>query len=128
MKLQNIKNISRKIQGQALYTPGKYRNCDDLERFASGIDNLNLKEYIDENKLQLENMNLIEKEERVGAALVPEVIETKPDVITGGTIQDILTFIKNKLREISQELMAKIRELPQEALSSLKRVLPCSGY
>ena len=114
---ENVKNVSRKVSGTAIYLPSRFKRYDDVERFSSALQDLNLKEYIEENKLKLHDMNLIDKDPVLGGNL-----EINPEVIQAGTIPDILNFIKEKVREISPELFEKIKQLPQEALTSLKKV------
>ena len=48
--------------------------------------------------------------------------------IEGGTIDEIINFIKEKVSTIAPELFEKIKALPNEAMNPLKRTLNGSGY
>ena len=116
---KNIKDIARKMQGNSIYLPRKYssslylpgrnRDYDQCQKFASAIENININEFIDENKQKLENMHLLDKDENLK--------------IEGGTIDEIFNFVKEKISRLAPELFEKIKALPKEALNTLQRAL-----
>ena len=117
---KNIKDIARKMQGNSLFLPRKYssssiylpgrnRDYERCQNFASAIENININEFIDENKQKLENMHLVDKDEN--------------SKIEGGTSEEIFNFIKEKVSSIAPELFEKIKALPKEALTTLQRAL-----
>ena len=115
---KNIKDIARKMQGNSIYLPRRYstaiylprgnRDYDQCLKFASAIENVNINEFIDENKQKLENMHLLHENEN--------------SKIEGGTIEDIFNFIKEKVSILGPELLEKIKALPKET-NTLQRAL-----